>query len=230
MSEHKYSIKPVIEVPELKGLWNGLAWDSIPPLHVASFRPESSSHRPRTQCKLQYGDRGIHGIFKVEDRYIRCIHTDFQADVHEDSSVEIFLQPKKNRGYFNFEFNCGGTLFASYVTDPTRVNRNIKKFKLLSVAESQQIKRFHSLPSRVDPEQKTHATWFLEFFIPFAILENYVGAIGDDEKNLWRGNAFKCGENTSHPHWGSWVALDDLEFHAPENFGELRFTQERFNI
>ncbi|MEA3286341.1 MAG: carbohydrate-binding family 9-like protein [Candidatus Marinimicrobia bacterium] len=193
------------------------------PLDIASFRPESGSHRPRTQCKLIHSHEGLYGIFKVEDRYIRCIHTTFQSDVHEDSSVEIFLQPPKKQGYFNFEFNCGGTLFASYVTNSTRVNKNIKEFQLFSQAENLQIKRFHSLPSRVDPEQKAPATWLLEFFIPFAILENYVGNLGDDEKQLWKGNAFKCGEKTSHPHWGSWVALDELEFHAPANFGELRF-------
>ncbi|MDD3966848.1 MAG: carbohydrate-binding family 9-like protein [Candidatus Marinimicrobia bacterium] len=39
----------------------------------------------------------------------------------------------------------------------------------------------------------------------------------------WRANFYKCGDKTSHPHWGSWQALDILIFHQPESFGILEF-------
>ena len=40
----------------------------------------------------------------------------------------------------------------------------------------------------------------------------------------WRGNAFKCADETSHPHWASWAPIGEaLNFHAPGWFGDLDF-------
>ncbi len=46
-----------------------------------------------------------------------------------DSCVELFLEPKPGRGYFNFEFNCAGTLMACHVEDPTRAGRRFQKIR-----------------------------------------------------------------------------------------------------
>jgi cellulose/xylan binding protein with CBM9 domain len=60
--------------------------------------------------------------------------------------------------------------------------------------------------------------------IPFAMMESYVSATGDPRGQTWRGNLFKCGDETSHPHWASWAPIgQELNFHQPEKFGELRF-------
>jgi len=203
------------------GQWNGPAWEHITPLEIASFRPEGSSHRPRTRCKLQYSPEGLFGIFKVDDRYVRCVHSDFQSLVYEDSCVEIFLEPKPGLGYFNFEFNCGGALLAYHVIDPHKTDGIIDDFKPLSMREDRQIKRLHSSPRRIDPEERDSLTWYLEFFIPFIIMEKYIGRV--DLPGIWKGNLFKCGDETSHPHWGAWSPIDELNFHSPENFGQLSF-------
>ena len=39
----------------------------------------------------------------------------------------------------------------------------------------------------------------------------------------WRGNLYKCGDRTSHPHWAAWSPVDELNFHLPRCFGTLRF-------
>ena len=207
--------------PEFSGQWDGPGWNHIKAIQLNQCRPESSDHRPVTFCKLQYSTRGLYGIFKVQDEYIRCVHQSFQSDVCKDSCVEIFLQPKSGLGYFNFEFNCGGTLLASYITDSTRVDGNIKYFNPLSAHADRQIHRFHSLPPIIEPEHTGPKTWYLEFFIPFAVMEAYVGEL--NTTTAWRGNIFKCGDETSHPHWLSWSALDEVNFHSPRNFGELNF-------
>jgi len=47
------------------------------------------------------GEEGLCGLFRVEDRYVRSVHTRFGEPVYLDSCVEIFLQPRPDRGYLN---------------------------------------------------------------------------------------------------------------------------------
>ncbi len=98
------------------------------------------------------------------------------------------------------------------------------EYQLLSKEQNQLIHRFHSLPVRIDPEQIARTTWYLEFFIPFGVLADYIGPLSGLDKLEWRGNVYKCGDDTSHPHWGSWAPLTNLEFHAPADFGLLQFS------
>ena len=219
----QYSISASKQSPEMKGLWDGAVWQNVPALDVANFRPESSAHHPQTNCKLLYDREILYGIFRVDDQYVRCVNTGFQADVYKDSCVEIFLQPKSTGGYFNFEFNCGGAMMASYVTDPTRVNGRVKEYKPLAPADDHQILRYHNLPESVEPEIIRKQIWFLEFAIPFAVMEKHTGLIGDIRGQTWRGNFYKCGNETSHQHWGAWSAVKELNFHLPVCFGNIEF-------
>jgi hypothetical protein len=207
----------------MKGLWDGVVWQNVPALDVAYFRPESSAHRPQTRCKLLYDEEILYGIFRVDDQYIRCVNKGFQVDVYKDSCVELFLQPKSIGGYFNFEFNCGGALLASYVTDPTRIDGQVKQHTPLTPEDDRQVQRYHNLPEVVEPEIKYNQIWFLEFSIPFALLAKYAGSLGKLSGQNWRGNCYKCGNETSHPHWGAWSPVKDLNFHLPECFGSIYF-------
>ncbi len=204
--------------------WDGAEWGNIPALEISCYRQESSAHRPRTQCKLLYDQDRIYGIFLINDQHVRCVHTEFQSEVYKDSCVEFFVQPKATGGYFNFEFNCGGALLASFITDPTRVSGTVKEFIPLTPEDNLQIKRFSSLPPIVEPEITQKITWFLEFSIPFTVLEKYAGTLTEVSGLIWRANFYKCGNETSHPHWGSWSPLRELNFHLPDDFGEIQFT------
>jgi len=211
--------------PCLKGQWEGPHWRDVAPLELPYFRAEGSGHRPRTTVKLCYHDAGISGIFKVEDRYVRCIRTEYMDPVYKDSCVEFFVQPRPGGGYFNFEFNCGGTLLCSYISDPERTADGFKQFTPLPLEDGGQVRVYHSLPATVAPEITGPIIWLLEFFIPFALFEKYTGNIGDPAGQEWAANFFKCGDETSHPHWGSWQPLPSLNFHLPECFGKIRFEE-----
>ena len=223
MSLPYYKILFATQIPEMQGFWDGAVWQQAQPLSVNCFRPEGSDHRPQTLCKLLYDEQNIYGIFRVEDRYVRCIHTQFQSDVWKDSCVEFFVQPENGGGYFNFEFNCGGALLASYVTDPTRVGDRLKAYIPLTTDDDRQIRRYASLPSVVEPEIPTPFVWYLEFSIPFALLEKYSGPPGTIQGQIWRANFYKCGNETSHPHWASWASLAARNFHDPASFGQIEF-------
>jgi hypothetical protein len=218
-----YVIQYAKSPPEPKGLWFRGIWEEVPVLGLTYFHPEGSGHSPKTSCKLLYDAANFYAIFQVEDRYVRCVHTGFQADVYKDSCVELFLQPDVGSGYFNFEFNCGGALLASYVTDPTRINGRVSAYTPLTLDDDARIQRFHSLPEIVEPEIADQTVWYLECAIPFTVMEKYAGPLGDVSGRTWRGNVYKCGNETSHPHWGAWSPIHERNFHLPECFGTIQF-------
>lgn len=162
-------------------------------------------------------------MFHVQDRYVRCVRTDYGSEVWKDSCVEFFVQPKLEAGYFNFEFNCGGAFLCSYIVDPTRTPDGFKKFTKLPAEISRPIQVRTSLPRVVEPEIAEPSEWRLQFFIPFSLLEGFVGRLGEVAGQTWRGNVFKCAEDNSHPHWAAWSPVDEFNFHLPRCFGELRF-------
>ena len=147
----------------------------------------------------------------------------YQQEVWKDSCVEFFAQPKPDRGYFNFEFNCGGAFLCSYITNPERTPAGFKEFTQVPASLGQTIQARSSLPQRIDPEITTPVTWTLRFFIPFALFEHYLGPLGAIPGQTWRGNFYKCADETSHPHWAAWSPVDELNFHRPDCFGTLRF-------
>lgn len=209
--------------PRLAAGWDDAAWADVEPLELAHFRPEGSDHRPRTRARLLHTGDAISGIFRVEDRFVRSLHTRFGDPVHEDSCVEVFLQPREGRGYLNLEMNCGGTLHASHVTDHRRVGGQLAAATPLREHEGRLVGVRSSLPATVEPEVEDALTWQLAFRLPLAVLERYFGPLGPLSGQAWRANLYKCGDRTSHPHWASWAPLEARNFHLPHCFGTLRF-------
>ena len=48
--------------------------------------------RPAVKAKMTYDDENLYVIFRVQDRYVRCITKDFNGPVWEDSCVEFFFR------------------------------------------------------------------------------------------------------------------------------------------
>src|SRR3954469_1210637 len=106
--------------PPLSGDWASRAWGDADELAIDHFHPRSSDHRPQTTAKLCYTREALHVLFRVRDRYVKSVATQYGDRVCRDSCVEFFVQPKSGLGYFNFETNCGGTMLLWYINDPTR--------------------------------------------------------------------------------------------------------------
>lgn len=177
-----------------------------------------------TQVKALYDASNLYVRFRVADRYVRCRHTQYNAMVCQDSCVELFVQPKRDHGYFNFEFNCGGALLLSYIEDPTRTPDGFLKFTRVPEHLGRQVSIRHSLPKVMEHEIADPVTWYVGCRIPLTLLEQYVGPLGALPGQTWRGNFYKCADESSHPHWGSWTPQGEpLNFHRPEIFGEWHF-------
>ncbi len=218
-----YKVSAITTRIELQKQWDGNLWHSIPTLQIAAFRPESSAHRPHTEVKVLRTPIAIHVFFCIADHFVRCVHSGFQQPVYQDSCVEFFVQPKPGSGYFNFEFNCGGAMLASYIIDHTRTSKGFRNFSYLTDQQCRQIAVYHSLPVHIEPERNKSITWFIEFCVPFQLLAEFIGPLGELDGQIWRANFYKCGDATSHPHWAAWSPVDKLNFHLPRCFGKLFF-------
>jgi hypothetical protein len=218
-----YPIRKTEAVSRLDLSWDNPAWAGAEVLEVRHFRPEGSEHRPHTRARLLYDAHGLHGIFQVHDRFVRCVRTEYHSEVWKDSCVEFFAEPKRDAGYFNFEFNCGGAFLCSHIVDPTRTPNGFAQFTKVPADLGRWIQVRASLPRVVDPEITDPVVWTLQFHIPFKLFEMYVGPLGAVAGQAWRGNFYKCADDGSHPHWGSWSPVDEFNFHLPRCFGTLGF-------
>ena len=218
-----YIVKKITRPVGINGQWNADIWNQAIIANISHFRPESSEHRPVTKVKMLYSSKGIHGIFSVKDHYVRCVHTEHMSEVYKDSCVEFFVQPKPDRGYFNFEFNCGGAVLSSYITDPERTPEGFREFTPFTKKDCSEIRIYHSMLTIVEPELKEPTKWIIAFFIPFELFEKYSGCLGKINGQKWKANFYKCADGTSHPHWASWSPVDQLNFHIPNCFGTIIF-------
>lgn len=241
-----YTVQMAPAAPPLAAQWDDPAWAAAETLQIRHFRPEGSDHRPHTAARLLYDATGLYGMFRVQDRYVRCLRTEYNDTVWRDSCVEFFAQPKPERGYFNFEFNCGGTFLCSHITNHERTEDGFKEWVKVPPGIGQTIKVHSSLPRRIEQEISEPVLWTLSFFIPFALFEHYLGPLtsvaadvsrrnssnpkraptdvgGYLAGQIWRGNFYKCADESSHPHWASWSPVDEFNFHRPNCFGTIRF-------
>ena len=223
---------PVYEVrrsaipPEHRGAWDGPVWGLAPKLAIAHFHPRSSDHRPATEAALLYDDDHLHALFRVADRYVRSVHTAYDSDTYKDSCVELFVQPPGRIGYFALEVNAGGAFSLRHIEDPTRTSNRFAKWVMVAPDIAATVRVSHSLPSVVDPERTEPVDWWVELSWPFAAMEPYCGPLRPVRGQRWRANAFKCGDQTSHPHWASWAPIGEaLNFHQPAYFGWLELAE-----
>ncbi len=208
--------------PNIRDTWDQKCWQRHLPVDIQYFRPESSDHRPQTKVRLCYTPDGIAGIFRVKDRYVIRRYIRFQDPVYKDSCVEFFIRPIPFKGYFNFEFNCGGAFLASYITDPTRISGRLKSFQPLTEKEGEKICVHAFNPPQINVEIPAEMTWYLSFFIPYEVMERYVGPLNLSAGKNISANFYKCADDSTHPHWAAWAPVDHLNFHLPNCFGTLR--------
>ena len=117
-----------------------------------------------------------------------------------------------SKEYWNFEFNCIGTVNASHRVERTSPTR-------LTDEEISTIRRYASCGTRPFEEMEGVFAWNLTVAIPYSL-------IGIDASNLpdyILGNFYKCGAKMSLPHYLSWAPINTPtpDFHRPEFFGKI---------
>lgn len=218
-----YTLHRTPAPPPLEAAWDSRSWREAETLQVAHFHERSSDHHPQVEARQLYDDTALYTLFRVRDRYVRSVQTEYNGPVCTDSCVEFFVRPRADHGYFNFEINAGGTLHCSYIEDPTRTPQGFAKWEPVSAALAAKVRVATSLPRVVEPEIAEPTEWQLAFAVPLALLEHYVGSLRPLTGARWRANYYKCADRTSHPHWAAWAPVEILNFHQPACFGTIRF-------
>ncbi len=219
----RYEIVRLGRPPSVVLRWDKSPWAEVPALNIACPFGHEGVHRPRTQVKVAYDSGHLYVIFHVVDQYVRAVASRHQDPVYKDSCVEFFFTPGEDltRGYFNLEMNAGGFMLFHFQPRPKQ------GIRCVTDADCARVRMAHSLPCRVDPEITEPTAWRVEYAIPLDILSHYTPVDWPEPGVRWRANFFKCGDETSHPHWLTWapVPRSAFGFHVPEAFGTLAFTE-----
>ena len=221
----RYTINRTAALTAPDADWDRPQWQTAETLAITHFPWADSGHRPRVQVRVLYDERALALIFRVEDRYVRAVAERFQDGVCTDSCVEFFVAPiTGSQAYFNFEVNCGGTMLLHRCPSPEERDQG-RKTENVSDEDGATIQMATTLPKIVEPEIAEPTTWAVEYHVPFALFAKYFGSQTPPPGCEWLGNFYKCGDQTSHPHWGSWAPVDTPRpnFHQPIFYQPLIF-------
>jgi hypothetical protein len=197
-------------------------WDIIPEISIDSFHPRSSTHRPIANVRVGHREDRLHIRFSVHDCFVLSRTTKTNGPVWKDSCVECFIEPISGLGYFNLEFNAGGTMHCSHITNHERTDDGFAAYATLDESELSDVVIDSTLPNLIETEICMPTNWSLYADIPVSLFAKRLARI-PSIPGKWRGNFYKCADDTSHPHWASWSPIgDDLNFHAPHLFGTLQ--------
>lgn len=177
---------------------------------------ESFPYKPYTTFVVAVSRSRLYVFFSVISKDLRAVNTTDLSPVADDSCVEFFMQVPGNNEYWNFEFNCIGTLNGSH-----RVQRD--KPTRLTPEELTSVKRYASCGSEPIDEQDGTYCWDLTVSIPLSL----VGLDGEALPEFIKGNFYKCSGKSRHRHYVSWNPIDDDKpnFHRPDCFGKIWFKQ-----
>lgn len=156
--------------------------------------------------------------FRVSGLDLRVQNLADRGHIWEDSACEFFVQVPGSDEYINFEVNAAGRLLAC-----RGANRN-ERTPLPDEALAQ-IVRITAVEGLNVTDPIDYAgglwNWRIMLVIPFEV----IGVEPDALPEKLRGNFYKCGDLTAHPHFASWspIGTPQPDFHRPEFFGDLEF-------
>jgi hypothetical protein len=172
-------------------------------------------YRPAVSFRIAHTGKEIWLKYYVSERYIRAAETRINGEVYKDSCVEFFLSFDREN-YYNFEFNCIGTIHLG--RGPGRHNRQFIEPEIV-----RKISVKSSLGDQPFKERSGDFSWEMMIRIPLECLAfNSLHGLGG--LRAW-ANFFKCGDETTQPHFVTWnpVKTPDPDYHRPEFFGEIIF-------
>jgi hypothetical protein len=172
-------------------------------------------YMPAVNFRIAHMEKEIWLKYYVRERYIRAAETRTNGEVYKDSCVEFFLSFDREN-YYNFEFNCIGTIHLGW--GPGRHNRQFIDPGLVG-----KISVKSSLGDQPFQERSGDFSWEMMIRIPLECLAfNSLHGLGG--LRAW-ANFFKCGDETTQPHFVTWnpVKTPDPDYHRPEYFGEIFF-------
>lgn len=176
---------------------------------IENFPWDRGGYKPRTMVTLTRLSQVLKVHFVSWESPVRAVETLHNTNVYCDSCVEMFAQfdPEADSRYMNFEINPNGAVYCAVntpgggsVTLPTQV-----------------IDTFQTQAAVYDDR------WEVQMYIPAAVIQEVFHGYAHQQGTRIRGNFYKCGDKTEHPHFGCWKRIDwhEPNFHLPDFFGEI---------
>jgi hypothetical protein len=185
-------------------------WSAIPAASIDNYF-WLEGHTPATAAKLVYvTDYGFILRMTCGESAPKAVYTAYNEPVYTDSCLEFFCDWLGDGRYINMEMNANGTLLSCI--GPDRHART-------PIADLSDGEIF------VVKGEIQSASWNVTAYIPTALLCRILGvdSIPFGKGYTFRGNFYKCGDETPIPHYGMWspVGTEKPDFHRPEYFGDF---------
>lgn len=184
---------------------------------IAVVNWDAFSYQPEVKFRIAHNKDQIWLKFYVTEEHILAKHIKTNSATHKDSCVEFFVDPEQIGMYYNFEFNCIGTVHLAY-----GAGRHDRVFIPAELIENN-IQIVSSLGDTPFEEKSGAYSWEMTVVIPMSVF------IHNPQLQLQQltanANFYKCGDDTSRPHYLTWnpVGTERPDFHQPDYFGVLRF-------
>lgn len=174
--------------------------------------PDKFNYQPSCVFSIAHSEKAIAILYQVRGLDLRAAALEDNGSVWEDSCCEFFVASPDGKKYYNFEMSCIGTVLNACGADRHERPRT-------SLEDMKKIRRFSSLEHKEWEEKDQIYSWQTAIVIPFEMM----GVEGDEVPQELRGNFYKCGDKTAHPHFLSWnpIETEKPDFHRPEFFGKL---------
>lgn len=164
---------------------------------------------------ISHFDQGIHLRFTVVEPFLRAKKRKINGEVHKDNCVEFFIALGNDGNYYNFEFNCMGSVKAAY--GKSRLHRKFVPAGLLKPVEDNIVIGMDNGPAG------GAVKWDISVVLPLSVFcYSQQSSLSGEECTV---NFAKCGDGLPKPHFLSWVKLasEKPDFHQPGSFGKVRF-------
>ena len=187
---------------------NTLVWDDIPKAEIASYT-WGNEYTPKAYAQLaMVNGKGFVLKMTAFEEAPLTRYTQYGEPVYTDSCLEFFVSFNPNSPlYMNFEMNSAGAFLSAIRTDrknKTPIDKIVTR-----------------LPNVIS--EKKDGVWYVEVEFSFEFIEELFGNCAFGNGYVFKGNFYKCGDETEIPHFGSWSPInwEKPDFHRPEFFGSF---------
>ena len=184
-------------------------WDNIPKAVIDSYR-WGRDYTPEAYAQLAYiAGKGFALKMTCLESTPKAVYEHYGDPVYKDSAMEFFASfDASSPLYMNFEMNSNGAFLSA-----------VRK----SRKEKTPIDRIVDISEIIIKNTVLPAQWSVEVFFSVNIVEKLFGVREFPKGYRFKGNFYKCGDETAVPHFGSWAPIDlpEPDFHCPAYFGDL---------
>lgn len=185
---------------------NEVVWEDIPKAEISSYT-WGTEYMPKAYAQLaMINGKGFALKMTAYEKEPLTRYTKYGDPVYTDSCLEFFVSFNNDSPlYMNFEMNSAGAFLSAIRTDrknKTPIDQVVTELPVVTA-------------------EKNENCWSVEVEFPFAMIEELFGECVFGNGYSFKGNFYKCGDETAVPHFGSWSPInwEKPDFHRPEFFG-----------